>query len=309
MFSFLQKSKDNVSKLPFKTLLKTKKSKTIVFSVIAGVVIIISSIQLGNFIGNPQIQTIGILGGIMISVVPIALLHAGTNRRGESIDKNLPLFLLSLVSAVNSGSSLLRAIEESAGRQMGSLTPMLKNLRANISWGMPHDEALDTFTNKVQTKLARRVATLLQIAMDIGGDVASTLDLVQKHVSDMQRIEQERKAALAPYLYTIYISFVVFIAVAVLLTSQFFTEIENVQTSLRQTAEDTNISLGMFGALLGVDVSELTSIMFHMGLVEAVFGGLAAGKISQGSFIAGIKHIVIMIIIAVLAFSLMGQLG
>lgn len=309
MFSFLQKSKDNVSKLPFKTLLKTKKSKTIVFSVIAGVVIIISSIQLGNFIGNPQIQTIGILGGIMISVVPIALLHAGTNRRGESIDKNLPLFLLSLVSAVNSGSSLLRAIEESAGRQMGSLTPMLKNLRANISWGMPHDEALDTFTNKVQTKLARRVAILLQIAMDIGGDVASTLDLVQKHVSDMQRIEQERKAALAPYLYTIYISFVVFIAVAVLLTSQFFTEIENVQTSLRQTAEDTNISLGMFGALLGVNVSELTSIMFQMGLVEAVFGGLAAGKISQGSFIAGIKHIVIMIIIAILAFSLMGQLG
>lgn len=309
MFSFLQKSKDNVSRLPFKTLLKTKKSKTIVFSVIAGVVIIISSIQLGNFIGNPQIQTIGILGGIMISVVPIALLHAGTNRRGESIDKNLPLFLLSLVSAVNSGSSLLRAIEESAGRQMGSLTPMLKNLRANISWGMPHDEALDTFTNKVQTKLARRVAILLQIAMDIGGDVASTLDLVQKHVSDMQRIEQERKAALAPYLYTIYISFVVFIAVAVLLTSQFFTEIENVQTSLRQTAEDTNISLGMFGALLGVNVSELTSIMFHMGLVEAVFGGLAAGKISQGSFIAGIKHIVIMIIIAILAFSLVGQLG
>ena len=309
MFSFLQKSKDNVSKLPFKTLLKTKKAKTIVFSVIAGVVIIVISIQIGNFIGNPQIQTIGILGGIMAAVVPTALLHSGTNRRGESIDKNLPLFLLSLVSAVNSGSSLLRAIEESAGRQMGSLTPMLKNLRANISWGMPHDEALDTFTKKVQTKLARRVATLLQIAMDIGGDVASTLDLVQKHVSDMQRIEQERKAALAPYLYTIYISFVVFIAVAVLLTSQFFTEIENVQTSLRQTAEDTNISLGMFGALLGVDVGELTSIMFNMGLVEAVFGGLAAGKISQGSFIAGIKHIVIMIIIAVLAFSLMGQLG
>ena len=309
MFGFLQKSKDNTSRLPFKTLLKTKKAKTSVFSVIAGVMIIVLSIQLGNFIGNPQIQTIGILGGIMAAVVPTALLHSGTNRRGESIDKNLPLFLLSLVSAVNSGSSLLRAIEESAGRQMGSLTPMLKNLRANISWGMPHDEALDTFTKKVQTKLARRVATLLQIAMDIGGDVASTLDLVQKHVSDMQRIEQERKAALAPYLYTIYISFVVFIAVAVLLTSQFFTEIENVQTSLRQTAEDTNISLGMFGALLGVDVGELTSIMFNMGLVEAVFGGLAAGKISQGSFIAGIKHIVIMIIIAVLAFSLMGQLG
>ena len=43
--------------------------------------------------------------------------------------------------------------------------------------------------------------------------------------------------------------------------------------------------------------------MFNMALVESVFGGLAAGKIGAGSYVAGIKHIVIMVVISVIAFT------
>ena len=39
-----------------------------------------------------------------------------------------------------------------------------------------------------------------------------------------------------------------------------------------------------------------------MAMIEAVFGGLAAGKIGSGSYSAGIKHIIIMIVMAVAAF-------
>jgi archaeal flagellar protein FlaJ len=35
-----------------------------------------------------------------------------------------------------------------------------------------------------------------------------------------------------------------------------------------------------------------------------VFGGLAAGKIGSGSYVAGIKHIIVMIVMAVVAFML-----
>ena len=41
-----------------------------------------------------------------------------------------------------------------------------------------------------------------------------------------------------------------------------------------------------------------------MAIVEAVFGGLAAGKIGSGSYVSGVKHIVIMVVIAIIAFSL-----
>jgi len=41
-----------------------------------------------------------------------------------------------------------------------------------------------------------------------------------------------------------------------------------------------------------------------MAIIEAVFGGLAAGKIGAGSYVAGTKHVVAMIVIAVVAFNL-----
>jgi flagellar protein FlaJ len=253
-----------------------------------------------------MIGTVGMIGGVLVMVMPMLMKSVNENRRKDSIDSNLPIFLLSLVSSVESGLSLLRAVEEAANRNMGSLTPELKNLRANISWGMPYHEAFDVFTKKVGTKLARRISVLLQISMDIGGNVTETLDLIQHHVSEMRNIEKDRKSQLAPYIYTIYISFVVFLAVSIILVTQFFTEIEVVQDQLRTTAEQKNIQLGMFGAILGVRVNEITGIMFNMSLVEAIFGGIAAGKIGEGSFVGGIKHVIIMIVITVIGFSFMG---
>ena len=152
------------------------------------------------------------------------------------------------------------------------------------------------------------MGTLLQISMNIGGDVTASLELVQHHVSEMQNIEKERKSQLQPYIFTIYISFLVFIVVTILLVDQFFTEIEVVQDQLKEIAEEREVPQGMFGSLLGVSVSELNDIMFQMTLIEAIFGGLAAGKIGESSFVAGIKHIIVMVVITVAAFSFIGTL-
>jgi flagellar protein FlaJ len=59
----------------------------------------------------------------------------------------------------------------------------------------------------------------------------------------------------------------------------------------------------VFAALSGVRINELDSILFNMAIIEAVFGGIAAGKIGSGSYVAGIKHVILMIIIAVIAFT------
>jgi flagellar protein FlaJ len=92
--------------------------------------------------------------------------------------------------------------------------------------------------------------------------------------------------------------------VSVLVSEYFFTEINKVQEELIKSSEESGVPLGMFSALLGIKVDEITAIVFNMAIIEAIFGGLAAGKIGEGSFVAGIKHIVIMIMIAVLAFIL-----
>jgi len=116
----------------------------------------------------------------------------------------------------------------------------------------------------------------------------------------MQNIEKSRKSALYPYTYTIYIAFAVFLAVAVLLTTSFFTEIEKVQVGLLAAGNGKD---GLFGSLADIDVSKLEASLFNMSIIEAVFGGVAAGKIGSGSYVAGTKHVVVMIIMAVIAFN------
>ena len=58
----------------------------------------------------------------------------------------------------------------------------------------------------------------------------------------------------------------------------------------------------MFSSIAGMDIEALNTILFNMAIIEAVFGGLAAGKIGGGSYVSGIKHVVVMIVMAVIAF-------
>ena len=296
-------------------LLNTPKKKTMFFSGIGAVVVIIATFALSTIPGNSSLRDLGFVGGAIVGIVPLAMLDMKQKRKSDSIDRNLPIFLLTLSSSVQSGQTLLKAIEESADRNMGSLTPELKNLRANISWGMPVEEAFENFTYRVGTRLAKRVMVLLQLSMDIGGDIIETLEVIQKHVTEMANLEKDRKSELSPYIFTIYISFAVFLGITVILVSQFFAQIEVMQTSLLETVEKAKLKNpssggkstgGMLEGILDVNVKDIVKTIFHMSLVEAVIGGLAAGKIGESSFVAGVKHIVIMVVIAVIAFYAVG---
>lgn len=286
---------------PRKSILKNEILKTASFSIIASISVISMSFYFSGFSESTTIRDVGLIFGILVGIIPLTIHQLKEVQRRDSIDRNLPVFLLALLSSVQSGANLIKAIEQAGERNLGALTPELRNLRANISWGTPIEDAFENFAERTGTRVARRVTVLLEMAMKIGGDVSENLEMIQKHVSDMQNIEKSRKSALQPYTYTIYISFGVFLAVAVLLTTSFFTEIEKVQEGLLESGSGTE---GLFGSLASMDIAQLESGLFNMAIIEAVFGGLAAGKIGSGSYVAGTKHVVAMIVISVIAFNI-----
>jgi flagellar protein FlaJ len=286
---------------PTTSILNSHILRTITFSLIASISVLSMSFYFSEYSDSTTIRDVGLIFGIMVGIIPLTIHQLREVQRRDNIDRNLPVFLLALLSSVQSGANLIKAIEHAGDRNLGALTPELKNLRANISWGTPIEEAFENFAERTGTRVSRRVTVLLEMAMKIGGDVTENLEMIQKHVSEMQNIEKSRKSALAPYTYTIYISFGVFLAVAVLLTTSFFTEIEKVQEGLLASGSGTE---GLFGSLASMEIDKLESALFNMAIIEALFGGLAAGKIGAGSYVAGTKHVVAMIVIAVVAFNI-----
>jgi flagellar protein FlaJ len=286
---------------PSESILSNNILKTLSFSLIASISVLSMSFYFSEYSNSTTIRDVGLIFGIMVGIIPLTIHQLREVQRKDNIDRNLPVFLLALLSSVQSGANLIKAIEQAGERNLGALTPELKNLRANISWGTPIEDAFENFAERTGTRVARRVTVLLEMAMKIGGDVSENLEMIQKHVSEMQNIEKSRQSALAPYTYTIYISFFVFLAVAVLLTTSFFTEIEKVQDGLLASGSGTD---GLFGSLASMEIDKLESALFNMAIIEALFGGLAAGKIGAGSYVAGTKHVVAMIVVAVIAFNI-----
>ena len=296
-----QKRKQSMKLEPSESILNNNILRTLSFSLIASISVLSMSFYFSEYSNSTTIRDVGLIFGIMVGIIPLTIHQLKEVQRKDNIDRNLPVFLLALLSSVQSGANLIKAIEQAGERNLGALTPELKNLRANISWGTPIEDAFENFAERTGTRVARRVTVLLEMAMKIGGDVSENLEMIQKHVSEMQNIEKGRKSALAPYTYTIYISFGVFLAVAVLLTTSFFTEIEKVQDGLIASGSGTE---GLFGSLASMEIEKLESALFNMAIIEALFGGLAAGKIGAGSYVAGTKHVVAMIVMAVIAFNI-----
>lgn len=302
----MQKASSNIKKndpvtIPKPSFIYSQKFRIGVPSVVVGMGIILVSLYFVGFSENTSIRDVGVIFGILAMIVPVTMLQVKESQRKDSIDRNLPLFLLALSSAVQSGANLIRAIETTADRNMGALTPELKNLRANLSWGMPVEESFENFANRTGTKTARRVTVLLEMALKIGGDIRTNLEMIQKHVTELQNLEKERKSSLAPYTYTIYISFAVFLGIAVILSSQFFSQFEAVQQLL---SKGPSTGGAFFSSIKDVNFSALNQILFNMSIIEAVFGGLVAGKIGAGTYVAGVKHIIVMIVMAIVAFML-----
>lgn len=296
----MSKTIESEVRMPSIPLRKKEKFKVAVISSIASIFVISFSFYLSDSIEG-MTRDIGIIFGVLAAVIPLTLLQLKEVQRKESIDRHLPLFLLSLVSSIQSGSNLIQAIQITPERNMGSLGPLLRNLKANISWGMPITEAFSNFEKLAGTRMAKRVIVLLEIAYRNGGNISENLETIQKYVTELRNLEKERKSALQPYTYTIYIAYAVFIAITVILSSQFFTQIEAVKVLLQEN--NVPATGNVFAALSGVKIEELDSILFNMAVIESIFGGLAAGKIGTGSYVSGIKHVVIMIVIAVIAFN------
>lgn len=227
------------------------------------------------------------------SLVGPAAWFTAEGRRKNSIDNNIPVLLRDVAEAGNIGITLTRAIEVSAERDYGSLTRELRRIVGLLSWGVSLDRALESFTKRAGTRLAKQATFLLAEASRMGGDIQESIETVNQHVQEMQAQDRKRKSQMRPSIGVIYISFTVFIVTIFLLSTQFF-----------------DVAIGGFSSFSALSQSgevvpkeALFQVFFYMGMVEAVFAGLAGGKMSTGTIKQGFTHAVVLASITFIIFN------
>ena len=239
--------------------------------------------------------------GIMVAIFPIAVLELIDLKWESGIDKNIPRLLREIAESGKTGLTLTRAIEVSAERDYGPLTKELNQLVAQLSWGSSVEEAFRAFASRARTKLAHRTSELIIEVARSGGDTQEVMEQVNKHIGELQSIDHERYAQMKPYAAVVYIAFGVFLFTDVLLIKSFFTQIVQLQAKVMATSGGGG---GVFAGAGSVDVGFLKKVLYHAVIIQAIFGGLIAGKMSEGKLGAGLKHTLMLLLIAFVTFFL-----
>jgi flagellar protein FlaJ len=87
-----------------------------------------------------------------------------------------------------------------------------------------------------------------------------------------------------------------------MLIRTFFTQIVQMQAKVAATTAVAGSSGSIFGGASKVDLELLKTVLFHATVVQALIGGLVAGKMSEGKLGAGLKHVMLLLLITFLAF-------
>lgn len=279
-----------------------EKNLVAIVSVTLGVVMAIATIVaffVLRFQNMPFTWDQLLILGMIIAVFPPASVEYLDLRWQRGIDQNIPRLLREIAESGKTGLTLVRAIEVSADRDYGPLTPELKHLVAQISWGSSLEDSLRSFAKRARTKLAQRTADLILEVSRSGGDTQEIMEQLNKHIGELQSINRERYSQMRPYAAVVYIAFGVFLFTDVMLIQSFFTQIIQLQSSVMNTQGGSST---IFGGISKVDVDFLKTVLFHAVIVQAIIGGLVAGKMSEARLGAGLKHVLILLIVGFLTF-------
>src|SRR5713101_4680108 len=230
---------------------------------------------------------------------PYGFFVAKKQREIKQIERRLPDFLRDVAEAGRFGMALADAIVVSGSGRYGKLTPEIKKMAAQITWGVPATEALRLFSQRVKTPMVGRVVAIIVKSSDAGGDVADVLTMVSHDTKENQLTEDERRIAMSTYIAVIYISFMVFLVTIWILNVTFLPKMLEASGALATTAGAVQSPLAQ--DLPGV-VNQIRIAFFIATVVHGLGDGILAGVLDTGKIPNGLRHSFIMLVIALFAF-------
>ncbi|WP_224332207.1 type II secretion system F family protein [Haloprofundus halobius] len=233
-----------------------------------------------------------------------ALAHEFRKRRIRAYEAAVPDFLDRLASVNEAGSTVVESFQRVADSDLGALTPDVRRLRRDIEWGANVEAALARFDRRVGSGMVTRAVALIANATRASGDLGPVLRIAADEAEATERLREERRQEMLTYQLVIYISFFVFLAIVAAITLAFVPAVHEAQTA----APDGGVTSGGPASLVGftgVDIGLYTLTLYHMCVVHAVCSGVVAGQLGEGTPAGGIKHVVVLLALTALAFTLL----
>lgn len=260
----------------------------------------------GGFISMVQVYGIKVLFtstviddfavlAILISIVPVAVLDFREQSRKKNLEEALPNFFRDLAGMNDSGMTLPNAVHLVANAEYGALTPHIRKLDNEMSWGVGFVDAMYRFGRNLGTPLADRSVDLIAKASKAGGDISEVLRAAANDTFETVNLAQERRNNMLIYVIIVLVSWAVFMFVIAILVSTFLSTMATAGAAAQATGASSKF-------MARIDLPAYKRLFCHAAMIQGFFSGLCAGQMGEGRVLAGLKYSAIMLVISWFVF-------
>lgn len=236
---------------------------------------------------------------IAFTTGPIGYYLHRQNKRIDNIEDRLADFLNDLSEQRRAGLTLAAALKASSKVDYGDLSPEVKKMAHQVGWGIPFNDALKQFGDRLNTSLVKRSVSLVIEASRTGGSVSQILKAAARDAYELKSLEAERRTTMMTFVIVIYVVFFVFLVVLASIDAQFLPQILAAQEAQAESSLGADVVGGE------IDRESINYIYFNAAMIQAMGNGLVAGVLSEGRVTAGFRHTAIMAVCGWVIFRLL----
>lgn len=220
---------------------------------------------------------------IVAMIAPLVVAYELRRFYVHQVENQVPDFLRELIDLKDIGMTLQGAIRLIAESKIGLLSSELKLVTRDVRFGTSISSALVRLEERIGVLVIKRVISLIVRASEVTDYIRDILLIAISDLEHYLKMKRERYTVSFAYVMIIYLSFGIFLYTAYQLNVSFISSFEKLNTNI-------NIS----GNVLD---------MFRMSIILGTFSGIMAGQLSSGSILAGLKHVILFLIAAVVLFA------
>ena len=229
-----------------------------------------------------------LLLAFITGVGPISFYEVRKRKKINKIEERLSDFLRDISESMRAGQTLHEAIKTSSGGEYGALTPEIKKMAMQVSWGVSASKSLELFAEWVDTPLVKRAVTLINEAASAGGNVSNVIDAAARDTRELQIMKRTRSTEMGMYTYVIAISFLVFLVVIAIMFATFMPRMQDLSKSYSESDSGSQSQAPGGFDPTNVDFEEMKLLFFAAAAIQAIGDGVVGGLMSSGRLSNGL---------------------
>jgi flagellar protein FlaJ len=229
-----------------------------------------------------------IVFAVLIAIIPYSIDTYHQKRLQKRREIAYSEFLFKLSELMRGGIDPIRGVIDLSTTDLGAITDNVRGAASAMVLGHSFSDAMNDMAEALKSNLVTRYTALVVQAAYTGGAVADLLLRTSEDMRAVIGIEREKEGNLKQYVVIFYLAQGIIVMLTYILS-----------TSLLPMIQGMGMEL-LFGNA-GVAEIDFERGFFHMIMLNALFGGIIIGQITEGEMKHGLKHSAILIIACYIA--------